>query len=99
MSAEEDITLPYKYGPLIECGMSLKEIRAHTEAEIKVMLKSLNRWRIINNAYGMSDEMKKDINNRLLWEKYVDETEKYKRQVRKDGVDEESKFGESHTKQ
>ena len=73
--------------------MSLKEIRAHNEAEIKVMLKSLNRWRIINNAYGMSEEMRKDINNRQLWDKYVEETEKYKRQVRKDGVDEDNQSG------
>jgi hypothetical protein len=71
--------------------MSLREIRSHSAAEIKVMLKSLNRWRIINNAYGMSDEMKKDINNMDLWNKYVEETEKYKRQVRKDGVDEDNK--------
>lgn len=26
-----------------------------------------------------------------LWNKYVEETEKYKRQVRKDGVDEDNK--------
>lgn len=39
----------------------------------------------------MSDEMKKDINNMDLWNKYVEETEKYKRQVRKDGVDEDNK--------
>jgi hypothetical protein len=71
--------------------MSLREIRSHSAVEIKVMLKSLNRWRIINNGYGMSDEMKKDINNMELWNKYVEETEKYKRQVRTDGVDEDNK--------
>ena len=78
------MTVPYKYGPLVETGISYREIKRHNRYEIILMLKALDRLSVIRNGVQMSSNDKASMEQRSrnadIWMKYVEETEKYKRQ-------------------
>lgn len=79
---DEDPILPRWYGPLLATGMSLREIRKHNRFEIMTMLAALNRWDILTNGQGITDDMCRGpngIQSMHLRDAYVNEVEKYKR--------------------
>jgi len=78
----EDVLVPRKYGPLIERGMSLHEIKKHNRYEIMVMLKALERYHILKEGQQITAEMRrKDPNATLLYSQYLDEIDKYRNQI------------------
>ena len=80
IALSEDIIVPRKYGPLVERGISLREIRAHNKYEIWTMLKSIDRHGILVHGQNISEEMRKDPNSALLFSKYMDEVGKFREQ-------------------
>lgn len=78
---------PRIYGPLIETGMSLREINRHTRAEIYAMKNALVRYKILSEGQGITPEMRKgDINAQLLYRDYENEVQKYVDWVERRGV-------------
>jgi len=77
------------YGQLISLGMSLHEIRKHNKWEIVLMNKALERYSVIQNGQQLasSPELRKDTTNAKLYQKYIEETQKYMEQVNPDGGD------------
>jgi hypothetical protein len=63
--------------------MSLREIRGHNRYEIMTMLAALNRFQILQDGQGITEEMRKGpqgIAYTNLHNAYVDEVEKYRQQ-------------------
>lgn len=88
---EEDIILPRIYGPLLERGMSLREIKKHNRWEIMMMLKALERHNILTEGSQLTPEMRKENPDcAVLYASYLDELEKYKRQTGAVNGDDES---------
>ena len=78
-----DAMLPRWYGPLLAQGMSLREIRKHTRFEIMTMLAALNRWNILQEGQGITDDMRHGPQGPQcvsLYNAYLDEVDKYMRQ-------------------
>jgi hypothetical protein len=72
------------YGPLIKCGISLREIRKHTPNEIIVMLKSLERRSILEEGSSMKEDMLSGHPELVpLYGSYLDEIDKFKKQREK----------------
>jgi hypothetical protein len=63
--------------------MSLREIRSHNRFEIMTMLAALNRFQILQEGQGITDEMcrgPQGIEYTKLRAAYLKEVEKYRRQ-------------------
>lgn len=66
------------YGPLLERGMSLHEIKKHTRYEILLMLMALSRFNVLKEGATMTDDMKsRDANSIEIYNQYVKEIEYY----------------------
>jgi hypothetical protein len=74
--------------------MSLREIRGHNRFEIMTMLASLNRWNILQEGQGITDDMRRGPQGAQcskLHNAYLDEVEKYKLQFKvKNAFDDDS---------
>lgn len=77
----EDVVVPRQYGPLIERGMSLREIRKHNKFELWTMLMAINRYGIIMSGQGITADMrKKGGNAAMIYSKYVHEMDLFREQ-------------------
>jgi len=81
--AEESADAVLLFGPLIERGMSLREIKQHTSAEILAMTTILGRMSIIDNG-KMLDAKRQDGKplkglEAVAYTNYLEEMEKLKK--------------------
>ena len=79
----EDITLPRVYGPLLERGMTLREIRQHSRYELMTMLASIGRYNVLKEGASITEDMRlKDPNASTLYAEYYKEIELYREQTK-----------------
>jgi hypothetical protein len=69
--------------------MTLREIRSHNKWEVMTMLSALSRYNVLIEGQNITEKMRKsDPRAASLFNDYLDEVERYQRQVGKKNANE-----------